>query len=295
MKTQLQVKQASGEILKTLQMIKQHTSKLESSINEFSQSLQVIEGGKLKSTIVTETNVVKRGRGRPKKDSSLEQKNIIVKRKPGRPKKENQVDSSIFVKRKPGRPKKNENTIVATVKKNGRGRPSIKDVIDTPTHPLIDKEVLRIEEASHKFNKWGNYSNKEKVVFKIQNGTYLGIIEGFYSSGNSGRYGITTRLYINPDSHLVPEDLKQHIETAAVNRIRYVESKEEGLEYIEKQKAKIAQEFFSEILPRIIKDHGKKGSVYAFHLDKTVRRDFNKLKTIFDNKEMESPSKVKSS
>lgn len=194
------------------------------------------------------------------------------------------VTSTSTVKRGPGRPRKTETATTTKVAKRGPGRPRKTDAValTAGAKQLFDLEIQRIETNINGFNKWNKESTKEKEIWVIENGTYVAVIEGFFSSGNTGRYGVTTRLYVNPNSHLVPEALKGHIDTAAVNRIRYLETKADGLEYIEKQKAKLFNDYFQEVLPTIIANHGKKGSVYAFHLDSQIRKHFNQFKKYYD-------------
>lgn len=199
----------------------------------------------------------------------------IQKRGPGRPRKTEQPQSSSVKK-----------SVITTTSKTreGRGRPSIEEILSEPLTEAFELEFERIKGDIDNFNMWKQEDEDGKTVWKIFNATYLGIIEGFHSSGDSGRYGVTTRVFINPNSHVVPNDLKGHIDTAAVNRIRYVENKNDGLSYIERQKSKIGEQFFNEIMPRVIRNHGKKGSDYGFHLDANIRSDMNRIKTIFDHK-----------
>lgn len=174
---------------------------------------------------------------------------------------------------------KNQNNVYGLPTKEiqrGRGRPS---KVEASLDNTLKDEVLRIRNHIDEYNKWWDDSEKNRNIWKIENGTYLCIIEGFYSSGETGRYGVTTRLYINPSSSILPDELKGDIHTTAVNRIRYVENKEQGLEYIERQKHKMKHEFFNETIPSIISNHGKKGSVYAFHLDDGIRNQFKHLQT----------------
>jgi hypothetical protein len=306
--------QISNRVQKDLNVLQKQSTILQNSLSQFNSMVQVLtkEG-------VTEH----RGAGRPRKEA--ERVVVTINRRPGRPKKEEEtiIDSQIKrgpgrprlqsdnnvkndtkefakqdqnnivdVKRGPGRPKVvKEEEVVKLETTTGRGRPSMQDVLTEPLSPNLKAEIKRIEENQHHFNQWSEESADNKDIWKIENATYLGVVEGFYSSGTSGRYGITTRVYVNPNSHLVPEDLKEDIDTSAVNRIRYVENKEEGTKYIEKQKIKLLEEFFNDTMPKIIKDHGKKGSVYAFHLDSNVRKQFNKLKVVYDNKYTNKTSK----
>lgn len=334
------LKEIGMMIRNNLNVYHQTSDSLEKAISGFTKVLNVIDMDSTETDEVTEvkrgrgrprkdsTNVqeavigvVKRGRGRPKKEDTTEEpKSEVVtteKRGPGRPKKTEEVavaqnDSTDNVKRGRGRPRKITETIVAVIKRGpgrpkknvedapaasttnvassggtstgGRGRPSLEDILAEPLTPELKAEISRIEENISTFNQWKKTSHKENEIWVIENATYMGIIEGFPSTGSSGKYGIKTRVFINPNSNLVPDDLKKHVNTTAVNRIRYVDSKEDGLEYIAKQKEKIADDMFTEIMPKIIKDHGKKDSVYAFHLNTEIRRGFNRLKAIYDNK-----------
>lgn len=289
------ISQAEKKILREFRIIQQHSSKLEESITQFSKALQIINGSHSiidskrgpgrprKEMSNTNEQVAKRSPGRPRKDSSAITVKL-VKRGPGRPRKEVVSEPLNVVKRSPGRPKKNEVKSVTVVNRDGRGRPSLQEILSDPLSSEMKSDLQRIEKNINKFNVWKNESTKERSIWVIENGTYMGVIEGFYSSGTSGKYGITTRVFVNPNSELVSDSLKQHIDTAAVNRIRYVETQEEGEHYIEKQRMKLVEEYFNEILPKIIKDHGKRGSVYAFHLNSEIRRNFNKLKIVYDNK-----------
>jgi hypothetical protein len=291
-----QLQQIGNKVKMELNGLQKHSSKLFDSLDQFNAMIQILDGkavvikrpGRPKKNASANIVVVKRGPGRPKKnvEDVVATNEVTEQKRRGRPRKVQEEESVVTTAvGKRGRPRKTEsatNEVVAT--SGGRGRPSVQDILAEGLTPELKGDLKRIEENVHHFNKWWEESTKDKEVWKIENGSYLGVIEGFYSSGTSGRFGVTTRIYVNPNSNLVPEELKNNINTTAVNRIRYVDNKEEGISYIEKQKVKLAEDFFSEVLPKVIKDHGKKGSVYAFHLDSDVRRKFNKIKVIYDNK-----------
>jgi hypothetical protein len=269
-----------------LTIFKKQSSAIESTLKEFNELLVT-----MKPNSSNPQEVVKNGRGRPKKQEKITV--VITKNKPGRPKKivEDTKKTIIISKNPVGRPKQADKV----ENKRLPGRPKKQEIViagkvNTKNQSVVTKlppvamreEIERIEQNSKKYNQWIDESTKTEIVAKIENGSYLGVIEGFNSSGNSGKYGITTRVYVNPNSKLVPSDLKNNINTAAVNRIRYVDSKEEGISYINRQKEKLKEDFFTEILPQIIKDHGKENSVYAFHLNNEVRKSFNKLKVAYN-------------
>lgn len=272
--------------------------KFSNELLKFKQAAASMEEtlGKLNVAVLTEdapVSEVKRGRGRPRKNEES-QKNkttettmVVGVRRRGRPRKNTEASTQTkitVVHRGPGRPRKTETTEqepVVAKRSPGRPRKNAESVVAvSQNNDIISQEIEAINKDLKKYNsaKW----QKENQMWVKENATYRAEIVGAYSNGTSGKYGITTRVYLNPQRAIIPEDLKHHISTAAVNRIRYVGNEEEGLEYIEKQKAKIVEDFFAEVMPKVIPDHGKEDSVYAFHLKPSIREAFNQLKTKFD-------------
>ncbi len=282
------IKQVGTKMQKDIENVQKLGQKLEESLEKFNQALAVLEGNNEEVA----PNVQKRKPGRPAKSNKETVAKLTVKRGPGRPKKNTTEEVvSETPKKKPGRPKKNQTeTATTTTAKRKPGRPKKNEVVAKSTNKSVKgsknadlvAEINRVKDDIDTYNQWAEVNDSERIMAVIENATYRGEVVGFYSKGGSGRFGVTTRVYLNPDSNLVPEELKHHITTAAVNRIRYVDTEAEGLDYIEKQKEKLKNDYFNEIMPKVLKDHGKPGSDYAFHCDKTVRRNFNQLKSLYD-------------
>lgn len=280
-----QLKKISTQLQSDLSFLESKASEIQTSLEKFNQAIGLLE----RQDVISNEKVDNLDELLTPAANSTKKALAFIQRGPGRPRKNpvaTETETTV-VKRGPGRPRKTEKVKspkVVSKLSTGRGRPSIEEILAEPLTPEVQSEIDRIKDNLESYNQWRDESVDGRDIKVIENGTYLGVIEGFFSSGTSGRYGVTTRVYINPNSYLLPEELKSHIDTAAVNRIRYLETREEGLEYISKQQEKIQKDFFNEIAPRIIKDHGKKGSVYAFHLDPEVRRAFNKFNILYKHK-----------
>ena len=125
--------------------------------------------GRPKKDSTDETQpAIKRGRGRPKKDSTDETQPAI-KRGRGRPKKDSTDETQPAIKRGRGRPKKDSTDETQPAIKRGRGRPKKDSTDETvkrgrgrPKKDSTDETVKRGRDQSGKWSHVADFSEKKK-------------------------------------------------------------------------------------------------------------------------------------
>lgn len=158
--------------------------------------------------------------------------------------------------------------------KRGRGRaPLINELIQhfqlTDKSKTSEEETVRINTLTD-YNEWFNIGTERTPHQIIMNATYLASIQFLEANSKNANYSVLTRVMLNPSGAYFKGE-------SVVIRNRYLETKEEALDYMERQMEKIQNQFFFEKSPDVIPNHGNKNSYYGFYLSREDRKNYKEV------------------
>jgi hypothetical protein len=155
--------------------------------------------------------------------------------------------------------------------KRERGRASkISELIQhfrlTNKAETEEEEKKRIKNLVN-YNDWENISDERTPHYIIMNATYLASIQFLEANSKNANYSVLTRVMLNPSGKYFEGE-------SVVIRNRYLEDRQEAMEYMQRQMDKIQKQFFYEKSPIIIPNHGNKNSYYGFYLSRENRKSY---------------------
>lgn len=156
----------------------------------------------------------------------------------------------------------------------GRGRtPLINDLIQhfklTEKASDVEQEIDRIKNLDN-VNSWYNIGTDRTPHQVIINATYLASIQFLEANSKTSNYSVLTRVMLNPSSLYFKGE-------SVVIRNRYLDTYEEAMDYMQRQMEKVKKQFFYELAPSVIPNHGNRDSYYGFYLSKQNRSEYKNI------------------
>jgi hypothetical protein len=138
-----------------------------------------------------------------------------------------------------------------------------------------EEEIARIKRIG-KYNQWYNIGDERNPHQVIMNATYLSSVQFLEANSKNANFSVLTRVMLNPSGAFFEGE-------SVVIRNRYLDSREEAMNYMKRQMDKIQKQFFYEKAPAVIPNHGNRNSYYGFYLSRENRKNYKEVLQELEN------------